>query len=72
MSVPSQASMPGKAIPAGQRPQPGDVAVFNEHVGIVESVLPDGRIQTIEGNYQNKVSANVRSAGEASGYVRMG
>ena len=35
------------------------------------NVLPNGQIQTIEGNYENKVAANVRSAGEATGYVSM-
>ena len=53
-------------------PQPGDLIVFGgEHVGIVKAVLPDGDIQTVEGNYENKVSANIRSAGEATGYVSM-
>ena len=53
-------------------PQPGDLIVFGgEHVGIVKGVLPDGSIQTIEGNYENKVSANVRPASEATGYVSM-
>ncbi len=56
----------------GVVPKPGDLIVFGgEHVGIVKEVLPSGQIETIEGNYQNKVSANVRSAGEASGYVSM-
>ena len=45
--------------------------VGDEHVGIVRSVLPNGQIQTIEGNYEDKVAANVRSAGEATGYVSM-
>jgi len=65
----------GRAVANGPGvvPQPGDLIVFGgEHVGIVRGVLPDGRIQTIEGNYQNAVSANVRSASEATGYVRMG
>jgi hypothetical protein len=64
----------GRAIPNGPGvvPQPGDLIVFgNEHVGIVRGVLPNGQIQTIEGNYENKVSANVRSPGEATGYVNM-
>ena len=64
----------GRAVANGPGvvPQPGDLIVFGgEHVGIVRGVLPDGRIQTIEGNYQNAVSANVRSASEATGYVRM-
>jgi hypothetical protein len=56
----------------GVRPAPGDLIVFGDHhVGIVESVLPDGSIQTIEGNYSNKVSRVIRGAGEATGYVRM-
>ena len=53
-------------------PEPGDLIVFGgEHVGIVRGVLPNGQIETIEGNYENKVAANVRSAGEATGYVSM-
>lgn len=64
----------GRAIPNGPGvvPKPGDLIVFGgEHVGIVKGVLPDGSIQTVEGNYENKVSLNVRPAGEASGYVSM-
>ncbi len=70
----SWAQSTGRAIPNGPGvvPQPGDLIVFgDEHVGIVKSVLPDGRIETIEGNYENKVAANVRGASEASGYVSM-
>ena len=56
-----------------QHAQPGDLIVFGDsHVGIVKEVLPSGQIATIEGNYENKVSANVRSAGEATGYVNVG
>jgi hypothetical protein len=56
----------------GVVPKPGDLIVFGgEHVGIVRAVLPNGRISTIEGNYENKVAANTRSAGEATGYVSM-
>jgi hypothetical protein len=64
----------GRAMPNGPGvvPRPGDLIVFGgEHVGIVREVLPDGRIATIEGNYENRVSANMRSASEASGYVSM-
>jgi hypothetical protein len=71
----SWAQSTGRAIANGPGvvPRPGDLIVFgDEHVGIVRSILPDGRIQTIEGNYENKVAENVRSAGEASGYVNMG
>ena len=65
----------GRAIPNGPGvvPKPGDLIVFgDEHVGIVRDVSPSGQIQTIEGNYENKVAANVRSPGEATGYVEMG
>jgi CHAP domain-containing protein len=70
----SWAQSTGRAIPNGPGvvPQPGDLIVFgDEHVGIVRDVLPDGQIQTIEGNYENKVAANVRSSTEATGYVNM-
>lgn len=53
-------------------PKPGDLIVFGgEHVGIVRGVLPSGQIATIEGNYENKVASNTRSASEATGYVSM-
>jgi CHAP domain len=70
----SWAQSSGRAIPNGPGvvPQPGDLIVFgDEHVGIVRDVLPNGQIQTIEGNYENKVAANVRSPTEATGYVNM-
>jgi hypothetical protein len=70
----SWAQAHGRAIPNGPGvvPQPGDLIVFgDEHVGIVRDVLPNGQIQTIEGNYENKVAANVRSPTEATGYVNM-
>ncbi len=71
----SWAQSSGRAIPNGPgvTPQPGDLIVFGDsHVGIVKEVLPSGQIATIEGNYENKVSANTRSPGEATGYVNMG
>lgn len=70
----SWAQSAGRAVPNGPGvvPRPGDLIVFGaEHVGVVRGVLPDGRVETIEGNYENKVAANVRSASEATGYVRM-
>lgn len=70
----SWAQSSGRAISNGPGvvPQPGDLIVFGgEHVGIVKGVLANGQIQTIEGNFENKVTANVRSAGEATGYVNM-
>ena len=62
----------GKALPQGARPQPGDFIVFDEHIGIVESVLPDGRVQTIEGNSSDRVSRRTHPPGAALGYVRPG
>ena len=70
----SWAQSTGRAIPNGPgvTPQPGDLIVFgDEHVGIVRDVLPNGDIQTVEGNYENKVAANVRTPTEATGYVNM-
>jgi hypothetical protein len=70
----SWAQSTGRAIPnaAGVVPEPGDLIVFGgEHVGIVRAVLPNGQIETIEGNYENKVAANIRNPGEATGYVNM-
>jgi CHAP domain len=63
----------GRAIPtsSGQPPRPGDLIVWDEHIGIVESVLPDGRIQTIEGNSSDRVSRRVHPKGDAIGYVRL-
>ena len=64
----------GRALPAGSTPQPGDLIVWNgRHIGMVESVLPDGRIQTIEGNSSNMVTRRVHGAdGDgATGYVRV-
>jgi hypothetical protein len=70
----SWARSTGRAIANGPGvvPKPGDLIVFgDEHVGIVRDVLPNGQIQTIEGNYENKVAANVRTPTEATGYVEM-
>jgi CHAP domain len=63
----------GRAIPAssGQSPRPGDLIVWDEHIGIVESVRPDGSIQTIEGNSSDRVSRRVHPKGDAIGYVRL-
>lgn len=65
----------GRAITNGPGvvPKPGDLIVFGgEHVGIVDQVLPNGDIETIEGNYNNQVSQVIRSPTEATGYVSMG
>jgi len=65
----------GKAIPAGSgTPQPGDLIVWDEHIGIVESVGADGSIHTIEGNSSNMVAQRTYGSdgGGAIGYVRLG
>jgi hypothetical protein len=66
----------GRAIPAGEgTPAPGDLIVWgSEHVGIIESVDPDGTIHTIEGNSSDEVAQRSYGPGEsgATGYVRLG
>ncbi len=69
------AQQTGRAVVNGPGvvPSPGNLIIFGDHhVGIVEKVLPNGSIQTIEGNYSDQVSRVVRGAGEATGYVRLG
>jgi CHAP domain len=72
----SWAESSGRAIPADSGPpQPGDLIVWGgEHVGIVEAVLPDGSIRTIEGNSSDQVSQRTYGpdGGGATGYVRLG
>jgi hypothetical protein len=64
----------GKALPAGSTPQPGDLIVWDEHIGIVESVGTDGSINTIEGNSSDSVARRQYGSdgGGAVGYVRLG
>ena len=64
----------GRAMPAGSSlPRPGDLMVWDEHIGVVEGVAPDGSVHTIEGNPPNQVSRRVHGPGGdgAIGYVRM-
>lgn len=61
-----------------QHAEPGAVVYFDwqytdrigaiDHVGIVEKVLPDGRIQTIEGNSGDACKRRVRSADVIAGF----
>ncbi len=70
----SWAQSSGRAVAnaPGVVPKSGDLIVFgDQHVGIVKEVTPSGQIATIEGNYENKVAANVRGPTEATGYVSM-
>jgi hypothetical protein len=64
----------GRAQPSGSAytPKPGDLIVFNQHIGIVENVLPDGSIQTIEGNSSDRVSRRTHARSDAIGFVRTG
>jgi hypothetical protein len=60
--------------------RPGDIIFFSweggrsisliDHVGVVEKVLPDGRVQTIEGNTGNALLRKVRSGSTITGYGR--
>ena len=63
----------GRLLPPGAQPQPGDLILFGDrHVGLVESVAPDGSLTTVEGNYAQAVSRVQRSPSEATGFVRLG
>jgi hypothetical protein len=72
----SWAERSGKAIqPGTQPPQTGDLVVWGgRHIGMVESVDPDGSIHTIEGNSSDKVSRRTYGpdGGGATGFVRLG
>jgi hypothetical protein len=62
------------------RSRPGDVVFFDwgqsntiaaiDHVGVVERVLGDGRVQTIEGNTDNACLRRIRSASVIAGFGR--
>jgi CHAP domain-containing protein len=70
----SWAQRNGRAQPVGSgyTPRPGDLIVFNQHIGIVENVLPNGQIQTIEGNSSDRVSRRTHPRGDAIGFIRTG
>jgi hypothetical protein len=57
---------------AGRTPQPGDLMVFHEHIGMVESVDANGQIHTIEGNSSDQVARRVHAPSDAVGFVRVG
>jgi len=66
------AASAGRLLPASATPEPGDLILFGDrHVGIVESVNPDGSLTTVEGNYANAVTQVHRLPSEATGYVQM-
>ncbi len=76
-AVADWAQRTGRWNPAasGTPPQSGDLIVWGgTHIGIVESVDPDGKIHTIEGNSSNAVTRRTHDASGdgATGYVRLG
>jgi hypothetical protein len=76
-AVADWAQRTGRWNPAasGVPPQAGDLIVWGgTHIGIVESVDPDGKIHTIEGNSSNAVTRRTHDASGdgATGYVRLG
>ncbi len=68
----SWAQSAGKALPRGAQPQPGDMIVWDEHIGLVEKVDPNGTVHTIEGNSSDQVIRREHAAGSALGFVRLG
>ncbi|HEU5161280.1 MAG TPA: peptidoglycan-binding protein [Streptosporangiaceae bacterium] len=60
--------------------RPGDIVFFDwkgtnnigaiDHVGVIEKVLSDGRVQTIEGNTGNACKRRVRAANVIAGFGR--
>ena len=64
----------GWAVPNGPgvTPQPGQMIVWDEHIGLVESVDADGTVHTIEGNSSDQVIRRTHPAGSALGYVNLG
>ena len=50
----------------------GDIILFGDRrIGIVESVMADGSLVTVEGNSSHAVSRVTRQPGEATGFVRL-
>ena len=65
----------GRTVPPGEKPQPGDLIIWgSRHMGMVESVGPDGTINTIEGNSSDSVARRSYGpdGGGATSYVRLG
>ena len=70
--VAAWAGKTGRLLPADAIPQPGDLILFGSaHIGIVESVNPDGTITTVEGNHSQAVERVTRQRSEATGFVRL-
>lgn len=52
-------------------PRRADLMVFVGHIGIVDWVLPDGDVITIEGNHDDRLMRVRRGRSEALGFVRV-
>jgi cell wall-associated NlpC family hydrolase len=71
-SVAAIAEWAGRTGRLVSQPQPGDLILFGtRHVGIVQSVNPDGSLTTVEGNASSAVSVERHSPSEATGFVRL-
>jgi hypothetical protein len=71
--IASWAERTGRMRAPGALPEPGDLILFGgRHVGIVETVSPDGRLTTIEGNHHNAVQRVERTVADATGFVQLG
>ncbi len=51
-------------------PRPGDLITFPQHMGIVESLQPNGLVTTIEGNTGDAVRRKLRLVKSSTGFVR--
>ncbi len=52
-------------------PQPGDLIAFPQHIGIVETIQPNGLVTTIEGNTGDAVRRRLRLVKSATGFIRV-
>ena len=52
-------------------PAPGDLIAYPEHIGIVESIQPNGLVTTIEGNTGDAVRRRLRFVEGAMGFIRV-
>jgi hypothetical protein len=72
----------GTTVNIKQYARPGDIVFFDwgasdrinaiDHVGVIEKVLSDGRLQTIEGNTSDACLRRIRSASVIAGFGRPG
>jgi hypothetical protein len=62
----------GRLLAPGAPVRPGDLMLDgNDHMGIVEQVNPDGSLETIEGNYSDRVARVHRTVGAETSFVRL-